>query len=115
MALVLAGGIGGIVAAVHHEATKSVTVKYSVTGTARDVAIAYSTWRNENISTSQDTARTLPWHKSVTTKGFVKGGSLSVTLGAAGGTATCSVVVGNGKPHTATANGPFASADCSGF
>jgi len=113
--VVLAGGITAIVASVHHEVTKSVTVKYSVTGTARDVSIAYSTWRNENISTSQDTARTLPWSKEVTTKGFVKGGSLSVALGAEGGTATCSVIVDNGKAHTATANGPFATADCSGF
>jgi hypothetical protein len=113
--VVLAGGIAAIVASVNHEVTKSVTVKYSVTGTARNVAIAYSTWRNENLSTSQETARTLPWSKNVTTKGFVKGGSLAVTLGAEGGTATCSVVVDNGKPHTATASGPFASADCSGF
>lgn len=102
-------------AAVHHEATKSVTVKYSVTRTARDVTIAYSTWRNENISTSEETARTLPWSKEVTTTGFVKGGSLSMTLGAQGGTAKCSVVVDNGKAYTATANGPFATADCTGF
>lgn len=115
MAVVFVGAVAAIVAAVSHEATKSVSVKYSVTGTAGNVAIAYSTWRNDTISTSQETARTLPWHKNVTTKGFIKGGSLSVTLGAAGGTATCSVVVDNGSAHTATATGPFASADCTGF
>lgn len=79
------------------------------------MTIAYSAWRNDTLSTGEATAPTLPWHRQVTTRGFTRGGSLAVSLGASGGTATCSVVVDNGKPHTATATGAFATADCSGF
>jgi hypothetical protein len=115
VAVVFIGGIIAIAAVVRDDAGKSVTVKYRVTGTAHDVTIGYPTWSDDTISTTKVTAGTLPWHKQLTTKGFVKGGSLSVTLGAGGGTATCSVVVDNGKAHTATATGPFATARCNGF
>jgi hypothetical protein len=68
LAVVLAGGIAAIAASAHHEVTTSGTVKYSVTGTARDGAIAYATWRNENLSTSRVTARTLSCSREVTTR-----------------------------------------------
>ncbi|WP_433891782.1 hypothetical protein [Streptomyces sp. CA-111067] len=115
LVILFAGGCVAIIAGVSHEATKSVSVKYRVTGTARNVNIAYSTWHDENLSTSEETVATLPWHKELSTKGFIKGGTLSITLGEAGGTATCSVVVDNDSPKTATASGPFATASCDGF
>ncbi|MEW1859557.1 MULTISPECIES: hypothetical protein [unclassified Streptomyces] len=114
-AVVFFGGIIAIAAVVRGDAGKSVTVRYRVTGTARDVTIGYPTWHDDTISTTKVTAKTLPWQKELTTKSFVKGGSLSLTLGPGGGTATCSVVVDNGKAHTATATGPSATVDCNGF
>lgn len=113
--LVFLGAIAGIATAVRNDTTKSVTVRYSVTGTARDVIVAYPTWRQQTIFTHKVTVNTLPWHKELTTNEFVKGGTLTITLGAGGGTATCSVVVGNGTSHTATATGPHATATCKGF
>ncbi len=113
--VVLVAGIVAAVVAGTRESTKSVTVDYRVTGSARGVSIAYSTWHDGRLSVSQETVQTLPWRKTLSTDGFVRGGSLSITLGAEGGTAKCSVVVDGGKAYTATASGPFATADCTGF
>ncbi|MEE4541893.1 hypothetical protein V2S66_07915 [Streptomyces sp. V4-01] len=113
--LVFLGAVAGIATAVHGESTKQVTVRYSITGTARDVAVAYSTWHGGNISTTKETVKALPWHLKVTTKEYRTGGSLAVTLGASGGTVTCAAVKDDGKVHTDTASGPSATAYCSGF
>lgn len=113
--MVFIGGIIAIGAAVRNDAGKSVTLKFSVTGTARDVTIAYPTFRDDTITTRKVKATTLPWHKELTTTGYVQGGALSLTLGPDGGTATCSVVVDNGKAHTKTATGPSATVACTGF
>lgn len=115
LAVLVVGAIVGLAVAAHHEATQPVTVRYSVTGTARSVGIAYSTFDNQTISTTKVTAPTLPWTKQLTTTGYTRGGALTVTLGASGGTATCSATAGNGRTYTATATGPFASAQCRGF
>ncbi|MDJ0342123.1 hypothetical protein QMK19_01895 [Streptomyces sp. H10-C2] len=115
LVLLVVGGCALLFATVVHESSKTVKVTYEVTGDATGVTISYSTWNNDNLSTSEETARTLPWRKELTTKGFVKGGSLVVTTGEAGGTAKCSVTVDNGTPKTATATGPFAVATCGGF
>jgi dienelactone hydrolase len=116
LAVVVVGGIVALAVAAHHEATKPVTVRYRVTGNAHGVSIAYSTWDNQTISTARATASALPWSKQVTTTGFVRGGALTVKLGASGGTATCSATVDtNGRTYTATATGPFATAQCRGF
>ncbi|MGI5399497.1 hypothetical protein ACQEVG_08640 [Streptomyces sp. CA-135486] len=115
LALLLVGGCVAVVALVVDEASKTVRIEYEVTGDARGVAIAYSTWQDGNASMNQESSRTLPWRKELEVKGFAKGGSLTVTLGAEGGTATCSVTVDNDPPKTATASGPFATASCSGF
>ncbi|MFD3749354.1 hypothetical protein ACFWVT_03675 [Streptomyces cyaneofuscatus] len=117
--LLMIGGcvavVAGIFKGVSDESERTVRVRYSVTGTAENVSISYSTYRDGDMSTSQETARTLPWTKEVTTKGFVKGGSLSITLGESGGKAVCSVTVDDDAPRTATASGAFANASCSGF
>lgn len=118
--LLLIGGCAALFAVfvneVSEEASRPARIVYAATGSASGLtAITYSTWRDGNLSTSQVGDPTLPWTKEITTKGFVKGGSLVVTLGAEGGTATCSVTVDDDPPVTATATGPFASAVCDGF
>ncbi|MER5729405.1 hypothetical protein ABT084_13880 [Streptomyces sp. NPDC002138] len=117
--LLLLGGcaalFGVFVHEVSQEAGRPARIAYAATGRASGVTISYSSWHNGNVSTSQVNGRTLPWTKEITTKGYVKGGSLIVTLGAQGGAAACSVTVDDGPPVTASAVGPFASAVCSGF
>ncbi|MFJ4967570.1 MmpS family transport accessory protein [Streptomyces sp. NPDC088755] len=89
-------------------------MRYEVTGTAESVSIAYSTWQDGDQSTSQVTARSLPWTKEVTAKGVMKGATLGVTLGESGGEVACSVIVDDQPPRRATASGAFATATCSG-
>ncbi|MFZ4267961.1 hypothetical protein [Streptomyces arboris] len=117
--LLMIGGcvavVAGIFKGVSDESERTVRIRYEVTGTAENVSISYSTYRDGDISTSQETARSLPWTKEVTTKGFMKGGSLIITLGESGGKAACSVTVDDDAPRRATASGAFASASCSGF
>ncbi|MFE7807840.1 hypothetical protein ACFU51_24860 [Streptomyces sp. NPDC057430] len=115
LVLLVAGGCVAIVAVISSEVSKEVTVEYAVTGDARDVTIAYSVWNDDGISSRSETVTTLPWRKTLTTKGFVKGGSLLISLSGSGGTATCSVSVDDESPKTATATGPSAAATCSGF
>ncbi|PKV89327.1 hypothetical protein [Streptomyces sp. TLI_146] len=119
IALLLAGGCAAVFALFANEVSKeserTATIRYEVTGHASGVAITYSTWHSGDESASQETGLTLPWSKQEKAKGFLKGGTLSVTLGPDGGTATCSVTVDDGAPKTATASGAFASAVCSGF
>lgn len=113
--LAFLGAVAGIATAVHGQSTEKVTVRYSITGTARGVAVAYSTYEGGNISTTKKTLSTLPWHLEVTTKEYRTGGSLAVTLGSSGGTVTCSAVKDNGTVHTDTASGPSATAYCHNF
>ncbi|NUK09326.1 hypothetical protein HRW23_17510 [Streptomyces lunaelactis] len=113
--LLLAGGCVAVFSAFVNEVSKTVRVTYEVTGNAKDVAIAYSTWQGGDELTSQESSRTLPWRKVLEDEGFLKGGSLVVTLGPEGGTATCSVTVDDEAPKKATASGPFATASCTGF
>ncbi|MFJ9408846.1 hypothetical protein [Streptomyces sp. NPDC101393] len=115
--LLLVGGCAAVVAVfvdeVSDDVSKTFGVTYQVTGDAKDVAIGYSTWRDGTLSTSQATAAGLPWVKKVEAKGLVRGGALTVTLGARGGSATCSVAVDGKEAKTATATGPHATATCS--
>ncbi|MFE6165211.1 hypothetical protein ACFQ7F_40585 [Streptomyces sp. NPDC056486] len=104
-----------IIAGISQETSKTVKVSYEVTGKGSDVVISYSTWHGDTGSISQETVTSLPWTKEETTTGLVKGGTLNATLGASGGSLKCSVTVADGKPKTATASGPFATASCSGF
>jgi hypothetical protein len=92
---------------VNKQATAVATVHYEVTGDAKTYG--------DSISSSQESAATLPWTKDLQEKGLVKGGSLTVIAGANGGTVACKVVV-DGKPvKSGSASGPFATASCSGF
>ncbi|MER7346869.1 hypothetical protein ABT390_15880 [Streptomyces aurantiacus] len=118
MVLLLAGGcavlVVGIVNEVDKETEREVTVTYEVTGDAKDLVITYSTYSDGNLSQSQVTDVDPPWRKEEKTTGFVKGGTLTVTTGASGGTVRCKVTA-DGTTRTATASGTAATAVCDGF
>lgn len=109
--ILVIGGVIGIIASIAHEVTKSETVSYKVTGTASSATVTYTTWNNGNTSTSQQDVP-LPWNRTETASGIFKGGSLIITVGAGGGTATCSVTVDGHSPSTSTATGAYSSATC---
>ncbi|MEU2853295.1 hypothetical protein AB0K71_01125 [Streptomyces syringium] len=113
--LLIVGGCAVLFAVVSDESDKTVTVKYEVTGDAKDVTIVHTTWSSGNRSENLQKVPSLPWRKQIDTKGFAKGGLLAVTTGPRGGSVTCSVTVGDGKPTTATASGAGATATCEGF
>ncbi|MFF3325963.1 hypothetical protein [Streptomyces sp. NPDC002889] len=116
VALLPAGGclaaVSLVVGEVSDEVTRTVKVRYEVTGNAKNAAIMYSVWRNGDPATSEETARSLPWRKEVEADGLGTNGALVVTLGPDGGRATCTVTVGDGPPRSATASGPLATATC---
>lgn len=99
---------------VREEVNKPVTVTYEVTGDAPNVSIDYTTFGDKTTGETEEAA-TLPWTKEVQTKGVLTGGSLIVTTGEEGGSATCKVTVDGNVAKTATARGPFAIADCTAF
>ncbi|HET9168731.1 MAG TPA: hypothetical protein VFN97_04815 [Actinospica sp.] len=101
----------GIVASISHEINKTETVVYQVTGTASSVTVTYTTWNQGNVSMDQHDV-TLPWKQMETTSGLFKGGSLTITVGAGGGTATCAASVDGHAPSTSSASGAYASAVC---
>lgn len=116
--LLLAGGcaalIVGVVNEVDKETKREITVRYEVTGDAKGVAIAYTTYSDGNLSQHEVTGVDPPWRREEKTTGFVKGGTLAVTTGASGGTVHCKVTA-DGTNRTATASGAFATASCTGF
>ncbi|GAB3449248.1 DUF4190 domain-containing protein [Actinophytocola sediminis] len=95
-------------------ANEQVIVSYEVTGDAPGVEIDYSTY-GDTVVSHNETIDTLPWSKEVETKGLMSGGSLIVTTGEQGGSVSCKVQIDGQEVQTATASGPFAIADCSGF
>lgn len=107
-----AAAFGKAAVDVNEEANRVATVQYEVTGDAKNVTISYTTF-GEGVSSNQEPVATLPWSKQLDTKGFMKGGSLTVTTGEEGGTITCKVVVDGKEAKTGTATGPFALATCS--
>jgi len=109
-----AAAFGKVAVDVNEEANRVATVQYEVTGDAKNVTISYTTF-GEGVSSNQEPVATLPWSKQLDTKGFMKGGSLTVTTGEEGGTVTCKVVVDGKEAKTGTATGPFALATCSDF
>jgi len=100
---------------VNTEANRTVTVHYEVTGTATDASVTYTTLGDNGMSTSQEQPKTLPWSKDLSTKGLLKGGTLTVTTGPNGGDVICKVTVDGKETKTAKASGTFATASCDGF
>ncbi|MFF1924849.1 hypothetical protein ACFVW8_30320 [Streptomyces sp. NPDC058221] len=119
VAVLLALAAGAVSAVLAHgisqEGSKTLRIRYEVTGTARDVTLTYSTWQGEALSTGRLTLRTLPWAAELDTRGFMNGGSFVVGLGRSGGDVTCSVTADDGTRRTDRASGAFATATCSGF
>ncbi|MDQ3403717.1 MAG: hypothetical protein M3548_10020 [Actinomycetota bacterium] len=97
------------------EGSRPVTVAYEVGGDAVNATVMYTTFGESGMSTSTETLSSLPWSKSVEAAGFGKGGSLTVSTGAEGGTVTCKVTIDGKATKTGTASGQFAIASCSGF
>lgn len=110
--LVVVVGAIGVVTSISSDVSRTVTVTYRVTGTARDVTITYAAWERENRLFRSALAPRLPWTKGVETTGFVRGRLLEVMTGAGGGRVTCSVSVDDGEPTTASARGRYAVARC---
>ncbi|KAA2264768.1 DUF4190 domain-containing protein [Solihabitans fulvus] len=91
------------------------TLVYEVGGNAKGATVNYSTLDQGNTSSNEEQPAALPWKKELKIKGIVKGGTVSVTAGEAGGTVTCKVTIDGQVKKTATATGPFATASCEGF
>lgn len=112
----VAGAVSAVLAhGVSQESSKTLRIRYEVTGTAKDVTLTYSTWQDEALSTGRLTLRTLPWAGELETRGFMNGGSFVVSLGRSGGDVACSVTADDGTRLTDRASGAFATATCSGF
>ena len=117
--VVLLGGCGAVLAvgtaAVVHEAKKNHTVVYAVTGTGRATDITYATLQQGNGQNGQAQVSNvpLPWTTTITVSGLLTAFSLSGTLGADGGSLTCSISEDGRQLATTTASGAFATASCS--
>ncbi|MEY7974165.1 DUF4190 domain-containing protein [Saccharomonospora xinjiangensis] len=99
---------------VTEEANRAVKITYQVTGDAPEASISYTTY-GDSVSSATEDVTELPWEKTTETSGLFKGGSLSVTLGADGGTVECTVIVDGKEAKTATASGAYNTASCSDF
>lgn len=92
------------------QADQRSAVVFEVTGDAPTVTVDHSA-----VGEVEQQVTALPWRKEFTVKGVLRGGTLGVTTGPGGGTATCRVTVDGVERKTATATGPNARADCSDF
>ncbi|WP_156756289.1 hypothetical protein [Actinokineospora pegani] len=97
-------------------APESSTVVYTVSGTAKDASVTYTSYSAGSWSTNTENGVALPWTKTLEVdRGILSGGSLMVTTGMDGGEVTCGVQVDGAQAKTAKASGQFAGAHCSGF
>lgn len=101
---------------VKEEAEREATVVYELSGDAKDVTVTYTTFGDDTATTpEQEVVTALPWQKDFKTKGLFKGGSMSASAGADGGSLTCKVTVDGVVKKTQTATGQFAIVTCTGF
>lgn len=103
--------IGGVANEVDKESKRQVNVTYQVEGTGTSASITYS---GQDLNISQDTEATLPWTKNLTIDGLMKSVTLTATNGDGGGAITCRIIADGKQITEQTANGPYASASCSG-
>ncbi|OQO91243.1 hypothetical protein B1813_15410 [Saccharomonospora piscinae] len=99
---------------IDEEANRTVEITYRVTGDAPEATVSYTTY-GDSVSMATEDVTELPWEQTAETSGLLKGGSLSVTLGADGGSVECVVLVDGEQQRTATAVGAFNTASCSDF
>jgi hypothetical protein len=98
------------------EANREAAIVYELSGDAKDVTVSYTTFGDNTATTPQQEAVTsLPWQKDFKVKGLLKGGSVSASTGAEGGSLTCKVTVDGVVKKTETATGQFAVVTCTGF
>jgi hypothetical protein len=100
---------------VDDQANKEHVVVYEVSGDAVGATVTYSTFSGGNSATSQEKPATLPWSKTLSVKGLISGGTLTVTTGDQGGSVACKITVDGVEKKAATGTGAFSSALCSGF
>jgi cytoskeletal protein RodZ len=95
-------------------AKKSHTIVYSVTGTGQASDITYDTLQEGQGQNgeAQETNVTLPWTKTITASGLFTAFDVSATVGSNGGSVTCTITEDGKQIATNTANGAFATADC---
>ncbi|GLZ30562.1 hypothetical protein Lesp02_27510 [Lentzea sp. NBRC 105346] len=107
---------GAVASNVQEEAAREATVVYELSGDARDVTVTYTTFGDDTVAPpAQEAVAALPWQKDFKVKGLLKGGSVTATTGAEGGTLTCKVTVDGVVKKTETASGRFAMVSCTGF
>ncbi|MDT7806089.1 MAG: hypothetical protein QOI78_9522 [Actinomycetota bacterium] len=107
--------LGKAVSDVQDQATRHHTITYEVSGDAKAVNIDYSTFETHTILINTEQSAPVPWTKTVEATGFLEGAQFTATAGPDGGSVTCKVVVDGKAPKTATAAGPGAVANCTGF
>ncbi len=117
--VVVALAIGGCVAliagagvAIHHAATTTHTVVYSVTGSGT-ADISYDSFTSGNSGSSQESGATLPWSKIVTATGLFSAFTLTAQI-QTGDTVTCTITVDGKQVSTNTATGQYGIASCTG-
>ncbi len=118
--VVLALGIGACVSiinlagnAINTANNKTHTVVYSVTGSG-SVSLSYAAIDKNQGGMTQNSDVPLPWTKTITGSGLFNYYSVTATLGAGGGSATCTITVDGKVVTTNSATGVYSSASCSG-
>lgn len=114
MCIVWVAATGSALNEVNKESNKVSTIRYEVTGNAKNVDVDYTTF-SKGSSDGNQTVKTLPWHKDVQAKGIGKSGIMTVTTGMNGGKVKCRVLVDGKTAKTATAQGEMKTASCSNF
>jgi hypothetical protein len=112
------GGCSAIVigagSAVDHVAHEQHSVTYSVTGSGTATDITYATVQEGNGQNgeAQVTNAPLPWSNTITASGLFTDFVVSGTVGAHGGTVTCTITEDGKQLNTNTASRTFATASC---
>ena len=107
--------IGKAVSDVKDQATAQHTIVYEVSGDAKAVDVAYTTFGEHTLLIEGESGTPVPWTKTVQATGFTEGAQFTATADDQGGSVTCKVTVDGKVTKTATASGPHAMATCTGF
>ena len=119
--IVVVLGIGGISALAfgagvgqNRAAQANHTIVYSVTGHGRATSLFYATLQERDGQNAEALLANvkLPWSKTITVSGPVGVSGVGATLGAHGGSVTCTITQDGRQSTTNTASGASASAIC---
>ncbi len=103
----------GVDISLHHLNLKLHVVVYSVTGTGT-ATITYNAFDDNHNGSAQASKVRLPWTKTIVELDPFNVYSVTATVGASGGTATCTLSVDYKQVSTNTASGAFSAATCTG-